>query len=257
MSRFALYFLAAFFLSSTAYADEKTIRETLESLFNVKVKEIHPTEQFNLMEVYADGHIFYTDENAKIVILGGELIDTQTKKNLTAERLAKLSAISFSELKLENAIKQVRGNGKRALATFEDPNCGFCKRLAVELQSVKDATLYVFLYPILGENSLQRSKNIWCAEDRAKTWNDWMINGVEPPAAKECDMTALTENREFGRKNNITGTPTLFFDSGKRISGMMPVDKINETLDEEIIQGEKEPEKEVAKAEENKEEPKE
>ncbi len=232
MSRFALYLCSFLALSLNAYADEKTIRDTLEALLNVKVKEIHPAERLNLFEVYADGHILYTDENAKILILGGELIDTQTKKNLTSERLAQLSAIPFSELKLENAIKQVRGNGKRTLATFEDPNCGYCKRLATELQEVKDATLYVFLYPILGENSMQRSKNIWCAEDRAKTWNEWMINGVEPPA-KECDVAALTENREFGKRNNISGTPTIFFASGKRVSGMMPTDKINETLDEE------------------------
>ncbi len=226
--------MASFCWMQHALADENqyenNIRTTMQEMFNVKVKSITPAGHLGLYEVYADGHIFYTDEQAQVVIFGGELIDAKQKKNLTYERLTELSAIAFDELKLENAIKQVRGNGKRKLATFEDPNCGFCKRLAAELQKVKDTTIYVFLYPILGENSYKKSKQIWCAKDRAKAWNDWMINGIEPSGDENCNTQALDENRVFGKQHNITGTPTMFFESGKRAAGMLPLDKINENL---------------------------
>ncbi len=29
---------------------------------------------------------------------------------------------------MKDAFKIVRGNGKRRLAVFEDPNCGYCKQ---------------------------------------------------------------------------------------------------------------------------------
>ena len=118
-----------------------------------KVKSVTKSPYLNLYEVYADGQVFYTDE-AITAILAGTLFDGQTMKNVTAERMQKLSAINFSDLPLELAVKQVRGNGKRVFATFEDPNCGYCKRLAKEMVKLDNVTIYTFLLPILSQDSL-------------------------------------------------------------------------------------------------------
>ena len=209
---------------------ETQIRQTLEKGFNVKVKEVNPAGYLGLYEVYADGHIFYTDETAQVVFFGGDLIDVEKQKSITAERLNILSAINFAELDFNNAIKQVRGNGSRKLATFEDPNCGFCKRLAVELQAIDNVTIYTFLYPILGPNSMKKAQNMWCSSDKVAAWNNWILRGVEPSSASSCDLSALSQNREFGKQHNISGTPTIFFESGARFSGMLPRDKIEENL---------------------------
>lgn len=107
--------------------------------------------------------------------MAGTLIDGATMKNVTAERLQKLAAIKFSELPLELAVKRVHGDGKRVLASFEDPNCGYCKKLAKEMAKLDNVTLYTFLYPILSPDSLVKSKQIWCAADKGKAWNDWML----------------------------------------------------------------------------------
>jgi len=128
-----------------------------------------------LYEVYADGNIFYTDEKVTAIVLSGQLIDAKTMKNVTDESMKKLTAIKFGELPLDRAIKQVRGDGKRVMATFEDPNCGYCKRLAKDLQKLDNVTIYTFLLPILSEDSVHKSKQIWCSADRAKAWNDWML----------------------------------------------------------------------------------
>ena len=90
-------------------------------------------------------------------------------------------------------------------------------------------TIQHVLYPILGEDSRTKSKNIWCAKDKAKAWNDWMINGVTPPAAN-CDSAAIEANVEFGKKNRITGTPTLFFADGSRVVGAVPLTQIESQL---------------------------
>jgi thiol:disulfide interchange protein DsbC len=215
--------------SFTALANEADIKKTIESKLSAKVESVSKSGYLGLYEVYLDGQILYTDEKVSTIIIGN-LIDGKTMKSVTEERMRKLSAIKFSDLPLERAIKQVRGDGKRVLASFEDPNCGYCKRLAKDLQNLNNVTIYTFLYPILSEDSLKKSKQIWCASDRAKAWNDWMVEGKAPSGKEDCDTSAVTKNQEYGRKYNITGTPTLFFTDGERIPGAIPVAKIEEKL---------------------------
>jgi thiol:disulfide interchange protein DsbC len=152
-------------------------------------------------------------------VLSGTLGHMKTGKNLTAER-------QFNALPLELAIKQVRGNGKNVLVTFEDPNCGYCKKLAKEMQPLKNITIYTFLYPVLGEDSNQKSKAIWCSSDKVKAWNDWMLAGKASATQGACDTAGLDKSIELGRKLRINGTPALFFASGERVGGYIPVAEI-------------------------------
>lgn len=230
MLRKILPLCLALLASLSAQADEAEIRKNMEAKLGTKVESVAKSGYLGLYEVYADGNIFYTDEKMTAILLGTQLIDAKTMKNVTEERLKKLTAIKFSELPLERAIKQVRGDGKRVLATFEDPNCGYCKRLAKDLAKLDNVTIYTFLYPILSEDSVRKSKQIWCAADRSRSWNDWMIDGKTPPAKDDCDTTAVSKNQEFGRKLNITGTPTMFFVDGERVPGAMPLARIEQKL---------------------------
>lgn len=218
----------AFCLEATA--DEAEIRKAMEAKLGTKVESVTKSGYMGLYEVYADGNIFYTDEKMTAIVVSGQLIDGKTMKNVTDERMKKLTAIKFGELPLERAIKQVHGDGKRVMATFEDPNCGYCKRLAKELQKVDNVTIYTFLLPILSEDSVRKSKQIWCSADRAKAWNDWMIDGKAPAGREDCDTAAVTKNQEFGRKLNITGTPTIFFSDGERVPGAIPLARIEQKL---------------------------
>jgi thiol:disulfide interchange protein DsbC len=213
-----------------AHADEAEIKKAMEAKLGTKVESVSKSGYLGMYEVYADGAIFYTDEKMTAIVVGGQLIDAKTMKNVTEERMRKLTAIKFSELPFERAIKQVRGDGKRVIATFEDPNCGYCKRLAKDLQKLDNATVYTFLYPILSEDSLKKSKQIWCAADRSKVWNDWMVDGRAPSGKEDCDTSAVTKNQEFGRRLNISGTPTIFFVDGERVPGAMPLAKIEQKL---------------------------
>ena len=152
--------------------------------------------------------------------------------NITAERLQKLTAIKFSELPLELAFKRVHGDGKRVLATFEDPNCGYCKKLARDTVKLDNVTIYTFLYPILSPDSLEKSKQIWCATDKVKVWDDWMLDGKAPSGKSDCDTSAVQKTVELGRKLNISGTPTIFFANGDRVPGALPLAQIEKKLDQ-------------------------
>ena len=217
-------------VSLSAFADEASVKKAIEAkLGGNKVTSVTKTPYLGLYEVYADGQIFYTDEKIT-AILAGSLIDGQSMKNVTAERMQKLTAISFADLPLELAFKQVRGDGKRVLATFEDPNCGYCKRLAKDMIKLDNVTLYTFLLPILSPDSLEKSKRIWCSTDKAKAWNDWMIDGKAPTGRTDCDTTAIQKSVELGQKLAISGTPTIFFADGTRVPGAMPIEQIENRL---------------------------
>lgn len=217
-------------LSLSAFADEASIKKAVEAKTGAKVSSISKTPYFGgLYEVYVDGQILYTDEKVSALIFGS-LLDGKTMKNVTEERMQKLTAIKFTDLPLELAVKQVRGDGKRAFATFEDPNCGYCKKLAKDIAKLDNVTIYTFLYPILSPDSLEKSKQIWCAADKAKTWSDWMVDGKAPSGKGDCDTSAVQKTLEAGRKLAINGTPTIFFTDGERIPGAVPVAKIEQKL---------------------------
>lgn len=209
---------------------KKAIEPVLEQMFGTKLKVegVRKTGALNLYEVQAGGELLYTDEKATHLFMGN-IIDVKAKKDLTEERKQQLSQIKFSDLPLDLAVKQVRGNGRRVLATFEDPNCTYCKKLAKELQGIGDVTIYTFLYPILSPDSSEKAKNLWCAGDRAKAWNDFMLDG-KVPAAANCDHPT-SKVVAFGQKLNIRGTPTLFFADGTRVPGYMPAAVLEKALD--------------------------
>lgn len=210
---------------------EATIRKNLAERIPAlqKIDEISTTSMPGLYEIRVNGtEILYTDAEGNFLIQGN-LIDTRKKRNLTEERVEKLTAINFDALPLKDAFTWVRGNGKRRLAVFEDPNCGYCKRFERDLQKVDNVTVYLFLYPILGADSREKSKNIWCAKDRARAWQDWMVRD-QPPAPAQCDTAALDRNLEIGRKYKITGTPTLVFTDGSRVPGAVGPAQVEKML---------------------------
>ena len=216
--------------AATALAQEAVLRKNLAARLPTlpKIEEVNKTPMNGLYEIKVQGNdIYYTDAKGDF-LFQGELIDTKQKRNLTEERNNKLSAIAFDSLTLKHAFTQVRGNGKRKLVVFADPNCGYCKRFEKDLQKIDNVTIYHLLYPVLGEDSKTKSRNIACAKDKAKTWNDWMLQGVVPPALS-CESNSIDVTLDFGRQNKITGTPTLFFADGTRVPGAIESAQI-ETL---------------------------
>lgn len=216
-------------LCAPAFAGDTEIRKAVSEFVGQEaIHSITRTPYSGLYEVVMDsGELVYTDEQGSFVI-DGQLIDLKRKVNVTAERQAILNRVNINDLPLDQAIKTVRGNGKRTLVTFEDPNCGYCKRFVNEALQLKDVTIYTFLYPILSPDSTEKSKAIWCSKDRAAAWQSWMVQGT-PAKAAEC-TTPLDKNIALGRKLRINGTPTMFLADGSRVGGFMPRAKLEESI---------------------------
>ena len=221
---------AALTLSLSATGQESAIRKSLAERIPQfeKIDEIQATAMPGLYEVRIGTDLFYTDAKGNYLIQG-ELFDTKARRNLTEDRITKLTAVDFAALPLKDAFTIVRGDGKRKLAVFEDPNCGYCKRFERDLQSVDNVTIYLFLYPILSPDSVEKSRNIWCAKDRVAAWQDYMVRD-KTPAPAACDTSALQRNLAFGKKYKITGTPTLIFTNGSRVPGAIGAQDVEKRL---------------------------
>jgi thiol:disulfide interchange protein DsbC len=218
---------AAFCASGQEALIRKTLAERMPQL--QKIEEVSKSAMPGLFEVRVnDSDIFYTDAAGNFLIKG-DLVDTKEHRNLTEARIEKLTAISFDSLPMSDAFTIVRGNGKRKLAVFEDPNCGYCKRFEKDLQKVDNVTVHLFLYPILSPDSNDKSKNIWCAKDKATVWQDLMLREQSLKAAS-CDTAAIERNLEFGRKHRISGTPTLIFADSTRVPGAINTAQLEKHL---------------------------
>jgi thiol:disulfide interchange protein DsbC len=199
---------------------EANIKKAIEPrLGGAKIESVKETPYAGLYELRVAGDILYTDKKGEYLIVG-HVYDAKSSQDLTRARIEDINKIKFSDLPLDSAIKQVKGDGKRVIAVFEDPNCGYCKRLRqTTLKTIDNVTIYTFLYNILSEDSMVRSRNIWCSADRGKAWDDWMINGKAAPAAPADCQAPNDKVLALGQKLHVQGTPAIFFADGSRIPG--------------------------------------
>lgn len=222
-SKTALLLLSALAVSCVGAETptEANIKKLVEPRLGegVKVDSVKLTPYAGLYEVRTGGDIIYTDKSAQYLIVG-HVFDAKTSQDLTKVRIDEINKVKFADLPLELAMKSVKGDGKRVIAVFEDPNCGYCKRFRQNTLSVIDnVTVYTFMFNILSEDSIAKSKNIWCAPDRNKAWDDWMLRGKAAPAAPAECVTPHEKVLALGQKLRVTGTPAIFFVDGSRIPG--------------------------------------
>jgi thiol:disulfide interchange protein DsbC len=224
-----------------AWSDDAAIRKAWAER-NPKappIDEIAKTPIAGLYELRVGFEIFYSDEKGDYMIFPsqagaeGHIIETKTKTDVTEARLDKLTGFDVANLPFKDAIALKQGNGSRRLIVFEDPNCHFCKDVEKNLVALKDVTIYTFLIPILGPDSVQKSRDIWCSKDAAKTWRAWMLQGVTPQREMgKCDFSALTRNTALAEQHRVVGTPAIIFDDGSRFGGMTDLDRLEKRLDE-------------------------
>ncbi|MEO6279605.1 DsbC family protein [Roseateles sp.] len=212
--------------------DEASIRKILaERMPNApKLDVVRPSPMPGLWEVVIGNEVRYTDPTGSF-LLEGELIDLKGKKNLTEERVNQLNRIDFSTLPFKDAVTWKNGNGKRRIAVFADPNCGYCRRFEASLQEMKDVTVYTFLIPILGGDSPEKTRAIWCAKDRSVAWLGWMLKSELPPKPDaKCDDAAIERNLALSRKIHVNGTPAIVLEDGNRIPGAVGAVELEKRL---------------------------
>lgn len=232
MKKTAVLLGALALAACTAEANEAQIRKNLGAQLpkGLAIDEVRPSPVAGLWEVRFGTEIRYTDAQGQYLI-DGEILDLKNKRNLTQERVAKAGQIDFASLPLKDAIVWKNGEGRRRIAVFADPNCGYCKRFERSLQEVKDLTVYTFIVPILGGDSPEKSRAVWCAKEPTAVWRAWMLDGAPlPKPAANCDSSAIDRNLALSRKHHVGGTPSVVFEDGSRAPGAITADQVEQRL---------------------------
>jgi thiol:disulfide interchange protein DsbC len=217
-------------LMSSVFAGEEEIRQSLQSKFPGvgKIEHIVKTPYAGLYEIIIDDQLLYTDEKGEFVF-EGNVIEAKSRRDLSEERRRILFAIDFDKLPLDLAVKKVKGNGKRKVAIFTDPNCSFCRKLEKELSRVNNVTVYFFMYPIFpGSDEIVR--NVLCSKNPVKAWDDWMLSEIAP--AKAICATKTDKVLALGKKLHVNGTPNLIFANGMQSPGFLPAEALERNLNE-------------------------
>lgn len=218
-------------LSFSARADEATIRKNLAERYPnaPAIVAVNPTPLPGIFEVYTDNRLLYTDAHGDYLMMGN-LIDTRARLNLSQQRLLELKAVKFDSLPFEHAITLVKGKGERRIAVFSDPDCPYCKALEKSLANLDNLTVHLFLMPLadLHPNAVGIAEAVWCAEDRARAWRAYMLEGVTPEGGKAC-ATPLADIARLAAEMSINGTPAIILPNGRIIPGALSSGQI-ETL---------------------------
>ena len=224
--------LLCFLFPVSIFADDDALRAIMEKAYpELPIKSIQKTDYNDLYEVFIGSQIIYTNDTFDFLIVEGRVVDPKTKIDLTELRLEELTRIDFKDLPLLDAIKVVKGNGKRKIAIFSDVDCPYCKRLEKnELSNIDNITIYTFLYPLaIHPEAEEKSKKIWCAKDRAKAWSDYILNDKLPKNSGDC-KTPINKIIKLGKDLGISSTPTIILSNGKRVPGAIPYKQLEEYL---------------------------
>jgi thiol:disulfide interchange protein DsbC len=224
--------LPAFAAPAAATGDVAAIKKLLEQKFpGAEISNVSKTGYFGgVYEAMLDDKLVYTDAKAQYVMVGS-IYDTASKQNLTEQRQRKLNRVALDKLPMDLAFKRVKGDGSRKLIIFSDADCPFCHRLEEEMRGLDNVTIYTFLFPIdqLHPDSARKSRQIWCAPDRQKAWDEFFANGTLPDNAGDCgDPVARTQ--ALGASLHISATPTLVFEDGSILPGALPLAQIEQEL---------------------------
>jgi thiol:disulfide interchange protein DsbC len=224
-----------------AIANEADIRRSLEpKLGGARIESVQPAPMPGLFEVViqtAEGpRIYYSDATGSF-ILSGSLLNVKEGRDLTRERIQKLSAVDFKKLPLDLAVKIQRGNGKRVLAMFSDPYCPACRQFERSLMQINDVTIYVFMYPVIRPENADHSRAVWCAPDRAKAWLDLAAAPTPkiPPTGVRCD-TPVEKVLALGKSLGVNSTPTFYLTTGERFSGGLAAAELRDVLDKALTE---------------------
>ena len=217
----------AFAATPTPEALAKQLGPKMERILGGNmVEKVMLSAHAGLYEVLTPRGIVYTDKAGSFVSFG-PIVDTATEANLTEMRLQELSKFVFKDLPFKDAIKTVKGDGSRIIATFEDPNYGFCRKQMAEFEKMSNVTIYTFLIPILGPDSVAKSSAIWCSKEQSAAWTGFMTGKTPSPAAPtgHCE-TPIERNTALQSRLRLTGTPAVLFPDNTKTPGYVTADVI-------------------------------
>jgi thiol:disulfide interchange protein DsbC len=129
--------LVTFAISAGAQVSPQVIADLKAKYPNTQFREVNATPIPNIYEVVMGQNVAYVEASGRYFFFG-RLFDMQQQQDLTEAKVAHASAIDVRSLPVQDAMKPVKGNGKRALYVFLIPTAriaGSSKRNLVDVRT--------------------------------------------------------------------------------------------------------------------------
>lgn len=218
-------------LSLLAQADEKIIREQLtKAMPNFTVDTVKPSVVKGLYEVSIGGDLVYVSDDGKY-LFQGRLIDTQTRTDLTEEKLSGVRKIALEKMGEANMISFKPKIHSHTVYVFTDIDCGYCRKLHSELDSylAEGIQINYLFYPRAGKGSESYNKAVavWCAKDRNAALT--AAKKDQKIEMKTCDNPVDTHMALAG-EFDVKGTPMIVTEKGTILPGYLPAKELLDHL---------------------------
>lgn len=216
--------------AQTAAATPDSVAAQLKTTYpGTTFGAVSNTQWPGVFEVAVGSNLAYVDGSGQYFMFG-HLYDMKAQRDLTAERKDTLTRIDFASLPLADALTEVRGNGKRVLVIFSDPDCPYCKKLEAEIAPLTNVTIHTFLMPIASLHPQAQAKaiSVWCAPKRIEAWHALMQRDQALPS-KTC-VNPIERNIALAERLGISGTPTLIAADGRVLAGAGSLAQIEDWL---------------------------
>lgn len=192
----------------------------------LKVDHIDNAPVDGFYEVTIGTRVVYFSHDGGYMFLG-ELLDTNSKENLTETRRAALTAEKLAKYDEDQMIVIGPEDATRYVTVFTDVDCPYCAKFHRDVPTLNAAGIEVryLLFPRggLSGRSYERAVGVWCAADRIESVGIAKAGGeVE---YKDCD-NPVQGHYELGQEVGINGTPAIFLDDGRLIAGYIPPERL-------------------------------
>lgn len=221
-------------LMPLAHAEDvkEKIAQRLATVMPGKVPDsLTPSALAGMYEVTYGPQIFYISADARYV-LSGELLDLETRTNLTEQRRvqARVGMVKHLDTK-EMIIYPAKDETRHSITVFTDIDCGYCRKLHNGMEEMNKLGIEVryLAYPRAGipSGSYDKAVGVWCADDRNEAMN--LAKSGKPVEKKDCDNPVF-KHLQLGQSMGVTGTPTIVMEDGEILPGYLPPQKLLQAL---------------------------
>ncbi len=211
-----------------SFADIESIKNAAKSFPREMKPEFIDKTPLNDIYILSNPRLSFLIDSSGRYLIQGNIIDLKTQLDITDAVYQNHYAINPKQLPIAQAFKEIKGNGKRVLYVFADPDCPACQALQVELEDIDNITIYTFPFALthLHPTALTTAKKIWCDKNNLDVWKNYLIEDKKPENQSILCPNPIDRNMELAKKYNIALTPTIFNSLGHRISGVPDLEQL-------------------------------
>jgi len=220
-------------LSAEPDTVEQTIRKGLQPLLTGgSIDQIRPSGITGLYEVVVGTNLYYATEDGRY-LLNGSILDLQNGRNLTEIKKSELRMEVINNLGEDQMIIFAAEDVRHTITVFTDLDCPYCRLMHSKIKGYTDRgiTVRYLLYPldVVGSASYKKAVSVWCAEDNKQAFTDASEN--KPVASLNCE-NPVQSFMGLGKRMGVSGTPTIFLETGDRLPGYVPPKELASKLEQ-------------------------